>query len=209
MAYFGRLNALSQLLLKLTSPGVPDIYQGTEMWDLSLVDPDNRRPVDYELRRSLLQELKTPEEKAGPDLPLRVRQLLEQGQDGRVKLYLLYRTLNFRRTHHSIFSEGDYHPLPVEGSQRDHVCAFARSAGEERMIVACPRLTVRLTGGKEQLPVGEEVWKETSLNVPGEWAGHRFVHLFTGEEISVQSPAGIPAAEIFRHFPFALLHQTS
>ena len=209
VAYFGRLNALSQLLLKLTSPGVPDIYQGTEMWDLSLVDPDNRRPVDYELRRSLLQELKTPEEKAGPDLPLRVRQLLEQGQDGRVKLYLLYRTLNFRRTHHSIFSEGDYHPLPVEGSQRDHVCAFARSAGEERMIVACPRLTVRLTGGKEQLPVGEEVWKETSLNVPGEWAGHRFVHLFTGEEISVQSPAGIPAAEIFRHFPFALLHQTS
>ena len=109
------------------------------MWDLSLVDPDNRRPVDYELRRSLLQELKTFEETAGPDLPLRARQLLEQGQDGRVKLFLLYRTLNFRRAHHTVFSEGDYQPLPVEGSLSDHVCAFARSAGEERMIVACPR----------------------------------------------------------------------
>jgi (1->4)-alpha-D-glucan 1-alpha-D-glucosylmutase len=134
IAPLGTLNSLSQVLLKLTSPGIPDIYQGTELWCFTLVDPDNRRPVDYAHRRRLLQELETrfggPQEK----LAQRARDLLATLEDGRTKLYVLWRALHTRREFPSVFSQGDYRALSVHGRWAEHVCAFARSDGVRHAI---------------------------------------------------------------------------
>jgi (1->4)-alpha-D-glucan 1-alpha-D-glucosylmutase len=208
VAYFGRFNSLSQVLLKLTSPGVPDLYQGTELWDFSLVDPDNRRPVDYNQRQTFLQDLKTFVEKNPRDLVPLARKLLDQSQDGRIKLYLICRTLHLRRGHPRLFGEGAYLPLEPQGEKGEHVCAFARTLDQEGIIVIVPRLVVGLTGGKEEPPMGEEIWKDTWLALPQAWTGRTFRNLFTGEECSPKKKgkdAGISLSRIFRNFPVALL----
>jgi len=110
IAYCGMFNSLAQVLLKITSPGVPDIYQGTEFWDLSFVDPDNRRPVDYAERRRCLEELRGPEAKNRAGL---LRDLLSSWPDGRIKLYLMHKLLDFRRAHQELFAKGTYVPLEV------------------------------------------------------------------------------------------------
>jgi (1->4)-alpha-D-glucan 1-alpha-D-glucosylmutase len=210
VGYFARFNSLSQVLLKLTSPGVPDLYQGTELWDFSLVDPDNRRPVDYGQRQAFLQDLKTRVEKSPRDLIPLVQELLEQSQDGRIKLYLIFRTLNFRRAHPRLFAEGSYLPLEAQGEKSEHVCAFARLLDKEGIIVVVPRLVVGLTGGKEEPPIGEEIWGDTRLALPQEWMGHRVRNLFTGEEWSTGKKGedpGIPLSQVFRTFPVALLER--
>jgi (1->4)-alpha-D-glucan 1-alpha-D-glucosylmutase len=210
VAYFGQFNSLSQVLLKLTLPGVPDIYQGTEIWDFSLVDPDNRRPVDYNLRLSLLAQLEDNIDRYGQDLTPLAQELLENGQDGRIKLYLVYRTLNFRRAHPLLFSMGSYLPLEAQGTRKDHVCAFARTLGEERILVVTPRLVVRLTGGKEQPPLGEETWKDTWLTLPAEWEGQTYLNLFTGSKLPVAKRDeyfGLPLAAVFSKFPAVLLER--
>ncbi|HYQ91893.1 MAG TPA: malto-oligosyltrehalose synthase, partial [Candidatus Competibacteraceae bacterium] len=140
IARLGLFNSLSQTLIKLTAPGVPDIYQGTELWDFSLVDPDNRRPVDYERRRALLMELQTLVETAGDDLAGRVRGLLDRLEDGRSKLYVNWRTLRLRREQSELFGHGDYVPLAVAGAKSRHVCAFARVYENTRVVVVAPRL---------------------------------------------------------------------
>ena len=209
VAYFGQFNSLSQVLLKLTLPGVPDIYQGTEIWDFSLVDPDNRRPVDYNLRQSLLAQLEEEIDRYGQDLTPLTQELLETSQDGRIKLYLIYRTLNFRRAHPLLFSMGPYLPLEAQGTWKDHVCAFARILGEERILVVTPRLVVQLTGGKEQPPLGEETWKDTWLILPAEWEGQTYLNLFTGGKLPVvkrDDCCGVPLAAVFTKFPAALLY---
>jgi (1->4)-alpha-D-glucan 1-alpha-D-glucosylmutase len=210
VAYFGRFNSLSQVLLKLTSPGVPDLYQGTELWDFSLVDPDNRRPVDYGRRQTLLQELKTRLEKSPRNLIPLVQELLAQSQDGRIKLYLIHRVLNFRRAHPQLFAEGSYFPLEAQGEKSEHICAFARILDKQGIIVVVPRLVVGVTGGKEEPPIGKEIWKDTRLVLPQEWMGHRFRNLFTGEEWSTgkkgQDP-GFPLSQVFQTFPVAFLER--
>jgi (1->4)-alpha-D-glucan 1-alpha-D-glucosylmutase len=208
VAFFGRWNSLSQVLLKLTCPGVPDIYQGTELWDLSLVDPDNRRPVDYEQRQSLLSGLKERIEKSGENLGFLARELLESSRDGRVKLYLIWRTLQARRGAPNIFSEGSYLPLKAEGDKKDHLFAFARTLGEDSILVGVPRLIVGLLEGREEPPLGEAPWKDTRIRVPEEWVGRKFRNLFTGEELGVRKGergAGFSLADLFRDFPVALL----
>jgi len=208
VAYFGRWNSLSQVLLKLTCPGVPDIYQGTELWDLSLVDPDNRRPVDFGLRQSLLSGLKERTEKSGENLVPLARELLENSWDGRIKLYLIYRTLQARRRAPKIFSEGSYLPLEGEGEKEDHLCAFARIFKEDSIVVGVPRLVVDLLGGREEPPLGEAAWKDTWVRVPGEWAARKYRNLFTGEELDVRDGgrgAGFSLGDLFRNFPVALL----
>ena len=207
-AFYGRLNGLAQVLLKLTVPGIPDIYQGTELWDYSLVDPDNRRTVDYERRQQILEELKSEVERAGQDLVALARRLLESSADGRVKLYLTYRTLNFRRDHADLFSQGNYVPLEVEGEKQDHVCAFARRLGQAEIIVAVPRLVVGLTGGSEQMPLGQNVWLNTRLALPSDRSPQRYDNLFTGESVSAEEQGGricLALAEVFRSYPLALL----
>lgn len=210
VAHWGQFNSLSQVLLKLTAPGVPDIYQGTELWDFSLVDPDNRRPVDYQRRRLLLNALKTQVARAGQDLIPLVQRLLDHSLDGRIKLYLIFRTLNFRRAHQPLFSRGTYLPLEAVGKKRDHLCAFARILGDEGMIVVTPRLVVGLTGGADQPPLGERVWKDTWLILPPEWGDHVYRNLFTGESLPPKKNGqvlGLPLMEVFNNFPVALFER--
>jgi (1->4)-alpha-D-glucan 1-alpha-D-glucosylmutase len=208
VAFFGYFNSLSQVLLKLTSPGVPDLYQATELWDFSLVDPDNRRPVDYALRQQMLAEFRTRLDQGGQDLTPLTDELLANLADGRIKLYVIYQTLNFRRAHEELFARGDYVPLEAIGSRRDHVCAFARVAGNQVILSIVPRLVVRLGDGAERPPLGGGVWANTRLLLPPPFVGRRFVNLFTGEEQSPDSHAdasGPRLGAILGRFPVALL----
>jgi (1->4)-alpha-D-glucan 1-alpha-D-glucosylmutase len=210
VAFFGQFNSLAQTVLKLTSPGVPDTYQGTELWDLSLVDPDNRRPVAFERRQAMLTSLRQQVEQAGDGLPALVTRLLADSHDGCIKLYVTYRTLTFRREHEHLFADGAYLPLETSGARRDHVCVFARVLGEETAIVVAPRLVVGLTGGVEQPPLGPDVWGDTWLALPSDQVGQPYRNLFTGEVLAVQAAdgePGLPLAAILGHAPVALLER--
>jgi (1->4)-alpha-D-glucan 1-alpha-D-glucosylmutase len=207
VAFYGRLNSLTQTLLKLTSPGVPDFYQGTELWDYSLVDPDNRRPVDYERRCGLLQRLKRQLSQAGQNLVPVLEELLASPADGRLKLYVIFAALNFRRQHVSLFNDGDYLPLSISGEKSSHVCAFARTLESETIMVVVPRLPVGLTEEKEIWPLGNGIWQKTAMELPSETPG-MFHNLFTGEKVntgSIRQRRCIFLAEVFRSFPLALL----
>ena len=208
VAFFGYFNSLAQVLLKLTSPGVPDFYQGSELWDLALVDPDNRRPVDYGRRRQLLSDLQRRMDEAGEDLRPLTAELLANLADGNAKLYLIYRMLHFRRAHEPLFAHGTYLPLEAAGPKRDHVCAFARSLEDEAVLVAVPRLVVRLVGGSEQPPMGPEVWETTRLLLPPPLAGRCYRNLLTGEVLAADSQdgtSGLSLAAALADFPVVFL----
>jgi (1->4)-alpha-D-glucan 1-alpha-D-glucosylmutase len=166
---FGLLNALSQTLCKLTAPGVPDLYQGNEIWDFSLVDPDNRRPVDYAKRRRMLAELEGIDMDVCVDRGL-IKSLLDGIRDGRCKLFLTWKVLQFRRDHESLFRDGEYLPLRVGGEFAPNVCAFARRYQGKLAIVVAPRLYLRLLGpDREELPLGETAWGDTIIELPKEY----------------------------------------
>jgi (1->4)-alpha-D-glucan 1-alpha-D-glucosylmutase len=208
VAFYGYFSSLAQVLLKLTCPGVPDFYQGSELWDFSLVDPDNRRLVDFARRRALLAELQERVGRAGADLRPLATELLDSMADGRIKLYLIWRSLHFRRAYEDLFTQGSYLPLDATGSKRDHVCAFARVRGEEAVVVVVPRLVVRLTGGVERAPLGPEVWEKTRLLLPPDMTCRRYRNLFTGEVVAAASQDGTPGlllGEALAHCPVALL----
>jgi (1->4)-alpha-D-glucan 1-alpha-D-glucosylmutase len=189
---------LSQALIKLTSPGVPDIYQGSELWDLSLVDPDNRRPVDYETRKAYLRDIQQrPEEDL---LPL-IDELLRTKEDGRVKLFLIYRALKARKESMILFREGEYVPLEADGLLRDHVIAFARQGEGAWAVTVAPRFFLALTGEGNH-PLGEDTWKDTGLLFP-EQAPGKWKNALTGEKI--RGRGRIPVAAILKVFPAALL----
>jgi (1->4)-alpha-D-glucan 1-alpha-D-glucosylmutase len=201
IAYYGAFNSLAQLLLKITSPGVPDFYQGTELWDFSLVDPDNRRPVDFKQRIKLLNGLIHKEVEKQQSL---AKQVLESWQDGRVKLYVTYKALNFRRGQTDLFLYGDYIPLQPLGRRQEHVCAFARRQGETWAIIAVPRLLTKLINVRTP-PLGRRVWGDDILFLP-EDAPERWLHIFTGETVEVSSVTkGISLSRVFSIFPVALL----
>ncbi len=208
VSFYGLLTSLSQTLLKITSPGVPDTYQGTELWDFSLVDPDNRRPVDYDLRRHMLNELKSATAAAGPQLVEFARKLAANPEDGRVKLYATWRTLHARRDNPGLFTTGEYLPADATGSRRDHICAFVRRREGRLAVVAAPRLITGLVQQTSDLPVGAAVWEDTRLLLPGVEPGRRLRNLFTGEELTAGDEAGqasVTAGEVFANFPVALL----
>jgi len=208
VSHYGLLTSLSQVLLKIASPGVPDTYQGTELWDFSLVDPDNRRPVDYGLRRRLLDELKARAAEVGPGLAEFARQLAASKEDGRVKLYVTWRALHARRDHPGLFTTGEYLPADVVGSRHDHVCAFVRRREGGVAVAAAPRLMTRLVPKAGELPLGAAVWEDTRLLLPGVEPGRRLRNVFTGEEVTVDEQEGkatVAAAALFAHFPVALL----
>jgi (1->4)-alpha-D-glucan 1-alpha-D-glucosylmutase len=204
-SYCGMLNGLAQTLLKMTAPGLPDFYQGSELWDLSLVDPDNRRPVDFGLRRRLLDALR---QRADADQRQLAGELAARMEDGRIKLFLIERTLRFRSRARELFAAGTYLPLAVEGARADHVCAFARClAGREALIVA-PRFFTRLIDGPGDLPLGTRVWQGTRLILPPGGEGRRYRNLFTGavlEPPQQLAAAGLGLAEVLTEFPVALL----
>lgn len=154
----GAVNGLQQTLLRLTSPGVPDLYQGTELWDFSLVDSDNRRPVDYELRRRWLGEI---EEKGPPS------EQMDNWRDGRVKLAVVRRALALRKHCESLFAQGEYLPLDVRGEHAGHVIAYARHAGSAFAIAIATRLAAPLLGAERDVPLVEAArWGDTAIIVP-------------------------------------------
>ncbi len=196
--HHGILNSLSQTLLKLTVPGMPDFYQGTELWDLSLVDPDNRRPVDFERRSALLELLKGS---AGGNLLSLIAELLAAPEDGRIKLFLIYRALLARRAELELFQHGAYQKLTVIGSLKSHVVAFAREQGERRALIVAPRFSSGLVDDG-RYPLGESVWHETRV-LPPAGSRLRWRDTLTGE--IVQGEEALWLREVFRYFPVALL----
>ncbi|MFQ5816647.1 MAG: malto-oligosyltrehalose synthase [Terriglobia bacterium] len=207
MAPYGALNALAQVLVKIAAPGVPDFYQGTELWDFSLVDPDNRRPVNFQKRAQLLETLKR-QEPAGP-LAL-VRDLLTDWKDGRVKLYVTYQALAFRRAHRELFLEGDYIPLHVLGARKENVCAFARRTAEDWALVVVPRLPTKLVAAGK-FPLGQKVWGTSGVIVPRP-APARWRNVLTGETLEVSRGTRkrvLRLGNVLRNFPVALLAAAS
>jgi (1->4)-alpha-D-glucan 1-alpha-D-glucosylmutase len=201
VAHFGAFNSLAQTLVKITAPGVPDFYQGSELWDLNLVDPDNRRPVDWQLRRNKLDELTGAMEQVS-DRAAFAQELVKAKEDGRAKLYLIREALACRRAHAPLFREGEYRPLETEGPLAEHVLGFARVAKEAVALTIVPRLLARRGIGEP--PLSETYWgDDVRLLVPSE-AGPRLVNRLTGERLAVDRGV-LLLAEIFRSFPAALL----
>jgi (1->4)-alpha-D-glucan 1-alpha-D-glucosylmutase len=192
----GACNAWSQLLLKMTAPGVPDFYQGNGLWQFRLTDPDNRNLVDYSQRIEVLERLL-----AAKDGELCPRNLLASWRDGRLKLYLARKVLNFRRAKKDLFMRGEYSPLYASGTHKECVCAFYRRWKGTWAITVVPRLTARL-GKPGEFPVGE-VWARSALLVP-QRAPVSWTDLLTGQSITA-SKRSIPVAKIFSDLPFALL----
>ena len=194
VARLGMLNSLAQTLIKLTAPGVPDLYQGTEFWDLSLVDPDNRRPVDYDKRKAALDGL-------GPrsvDASGSLGQLLAHWTDGTVKLALTTCALDLRRKHPALFSDGSYEPLQVHGSMSDHVCGFARQLNGICVLTIVPRLLAAKDGTPD--------WADTSIELLKAYAGARWRNALARDASAItQVDEALSAGEFFRDFPVALL----
>ena len=182
VALLGALNSLSQLTLKATLPGVPDFYQGTEFWDLSLVDPDNRRPVDFSVRAAVLPLLRTPN----------WAKLAQDWSNGHVKLAWTAHLLKLRNELADVFTYGDYEPLEVSGPHREHVVAFARRRGNDAAIIAVARHFAPFTEGGRVWPSGQSF--EGTLNLTG--------YALEGQAVE---PAGLPLATLFRDLPAAIL----
>ncbi len=211
VAYFGMLNSLSQTLLKITSPGAPDFYQGSELWDFSLVDPDNRRPVDYIHRSEMLKRLLAQSTLGGGEPGELPGRPLEDWQDGGVKMFVTHQALTYRRQHKDLFSEGAYLPLEGGGARRDHLCSFARRKGPRMVVVVVPRLVLGLTKGQQRSPTGAEMWQDSYVRLPSGEVGKGFRNLLTGETVRVAAVEGVgfglPVASVLATFPVALLER--
>lgn len=198
IAHYGRIYSLSQVLLKIASPGVPDFYQGTELWDLSLVDPDNRRPVNFEQRRSWLADI---QQRAETDILGLMADLMADPRDGRIKLFLIARLLAVRNHYLEVFQQGAYIPLQVGGSHQDRALAFARHYRGTTAIAIAPRFLTSLVEPGD-FPLGERLWKDTWVEIPqglcSSWQdGITGLELTEGESISV--------GQALEYFPVALL----
>jgi len=198
IARYGIYNSLSQTLLKMTAPGVPDFYQGTELWDLRLVDPDNRRPVDYRKRRQFLDDIIN---RCDKDLPGLINDLLSNREDGRIKMFLIYRTLKFRRQNAELYQKGEYFPLETKGSEANRIIAFARRFENKWAVIVAPRFLSSLIS-ENDVPVGNEVWKDTELvlpeSSPSEWYN-------TLTDAKINGPGTVKIGDAMNHFPAALL----
>jgi len=188
----GALNSLTQSAIRVTAPGVPDIYQGTEFGDLSLVDPDNRRPVDFDRCQALQAKLD-----ASPET------LLANWRGGAAKMFVLQTGLRLRLDHQDLFTKGDYVPLRVEGPAAKHVLAFARVLGDRAAIVIVPRLALDLLHERDTPFVPPERWGKTIVRLPENIANRTFRDTFTGA--TVNAGTTIAVAENLKWFPAAIL----
>ncbi len=206
---YGLYNSLSQVLVKAAAPGVPDCYQGTELWDFSLVDPDNRRPVDFSARAGLLMELDTLVSEM-PNRAALLQDLWAHRADGRIKLFFTAEALRYRRAHRQLFQQGEYVPLKVEGERAEHVFAFARRQGDEDLVVAVPRLLTGVLPDAQVSSLGEAMWGETRLILQTEHASAPFRNIFTGETVRTVSRDGcqvLPMGKLFAHGPGAWMER--
>jgi (1->4)-alpha-D-glucan 1-alpha-D-glucosylmutase len=198
---FGAVNSLAQVVLKIASPGVPDFYQGSELWDLSLVDPDNRRAVDYDLRAGYLDALCELAEREGAGAVC--SELVANLADGRMKLWTTLRALTLRRQEHDLFRRGEYLTLEVSGERQEHVIAFLRrdpTTGRS-VLAVMPRFACTLMRGKLQLPLGE-AWGKDQLLLPVA-SGARYRNVFTDETVTVAED-GLALSTIFGTYPVGL-----
>jgi len=189
IARLGAINSLTQTLLKLTSAGVPDIYQGNEIWEFWLVDPDNRRPVDYRHRREMLGTIG----KANPE------ELLQTWPDGRIKMFLTQRVLQFRREHVDLFQRGNYLPIAANGTFAECCISFARQLNNEWIVVIAPRLSSRIG-----FPPIAERWKDTVVDLPENLAPENVREIFTGREVKIDHPR-LNVADAISILPFAVI----
>lgn len=216
IANAGALNSLSQCLLKITAPGVPDIYQGNELYDFSLVDPDNRRLVDYAARKTLLEQLQSvpvplqiwPSQISTEQTGSRLTDL----ENGALKLYLTWKTLGLRMKEASLFRDGEYKPLTVSGQKSAHLVAFAREFEGRTAIVAAPRLCATLLNEKIETICNAEIWGDTQIEI-ATTTGACYHNVFTGECMRPEAPYSadgqergrISVATLLTRFPVALL----
>ncbi len=198
IAWYGMLNSLGQALIKFTAPGVPDVYQGNELWDFDMVDPDNRRPVDYEFRTNSLDYMR---DRLSSDREGLLNELMNSMYDGRIKLFLTHRALVARRDHPELFVSGNYQPLQVAGARERNAVAYARRAGDQWALTVFPRLTVGLVD-ENQFPTGEDVWGDTTLQLPEEISGS-FTDYLSGRRLNLEGKLRL--AELFERLPWVLL----
>lgn len=206
VAQAGMVNSLAQLVLKLASPGVPDFYQGTELWDLSLVDPDNRRPIDYPARQALLDGIQPLVARldAGETADREVGELLERWSDGRIKLLITARGLHFRRDHADLMLHGAYEPLEPHGAAADHIVAFARRDTSGTLIAVVPRLICSLPTDGQSTPRGAQAWGDTRVYLPDGTAAAPYRNILTGETVGPEN-GHLVVATVFPTLPVALL----
>jgi len=201
-ALYGMLNGLGQVVLKVAAPGVPDCYQGSDLWDFRLVDPDNRGPIDFSARSSVLSGLRASTNRESPQY---FKDLLRNWRDGRVKLELLARTLCTRRKNPGLFLDGSYVPVEVNGPHPQRIVGFSRNKGDDWAIALVPRCLAGL-----QAPVIESehqrFWAETSIRLPAD-APKKWINVLAGNNSSVISARDqqLSAADAFAEFPVALL----
>ena len=195
LAPAGALNSLTQTLLRMTTPGVPDLYQGTDYWDFSLVDPDNRQPVDFARRQATFNPQAQPDE------------LLANWKDGRIKQWLIARCLNLRSTLPALFSEGSYLPLKVEGSHADRVIAFARERDGTWLIVIAARLATPLLADSAIPQIAPELWQDTSVQLPEVLSGRPLMRLSSANAVT-PNQTSLHLQQALESLPVAILQTT-
>ena len=208
LAALGMVSSLAQLVLKVVSPGVPDFYQGTEVWDYSLVDPDNRRAVDYGARAALLaavEPLLGGEAEAGGDRGGAVEAMLEEWEDGRIKMLVTAALLRLRRRRRSLFESGSYLPLRVEGAAADHAVALARCDGSEAIIAVVPRLLAGFAGADGTRPWRAAVWQDTRVVLPAEIRGLSYAEVLTGRRRAASADGALCLGALFECCPVSVL----
>ena len=203
IAEYGMINGLAQVLIKITSPGVPDFYQGCDLWDLRLVDPDNRGPVDFSRRDALVVEI---EKRSSEDPAGYCRELIENWRDGRIKLYLIWKILNIRRNHSRLFLEGEFAPVEISGKWASNVMAYARRSEKDWILVIAPRW---LAHAKAPLATTrmQEFWADSKIVLPAE-SPSSWSNVVTGESLEAKSRRGtrhLLLSEIIKMFPVAVL----
>jgi len=198
IAYYGIFNSLSQTLIKITSPGVPDFYQGREMWDLFLVDPDNRRLVNFEKRKKALSKII---DSSNSNFKSSLSYYYKNITDGKIKLFLIYKALKVRKAFMELFNEGDYLPLDVSGDYNKNIIAFAREFNGNYCISIVPRFLTKLIKENE-FPFGTKIWKDTFLTLP--FNEGNLIDAFTEEHVNPDENK-IPIGRILKNFPVSLL----
>jgi malto-oligosyltrehalose synthase len=190
----GAVNGLTQAMLKMTVPGMPDFFQGTEFWDFSLVDPDNRRPVDYDVRGHALAKRARPIE------------CLSSWRDGRIKQAIIQHVLTFRRDHPAIFARGDYSPLPVKGPLEDRIVAFTRTHGGSAVIVIVPRLVFPLLSSGDRIVFDKSRLGDSTVSIPEQLLGRQFHSLLNPIE-TITAQANVPVQSLLADLPIAVLYK--
>jgi (1->4)-alpha-D-glucan 1-alpha-D-glucosylmutase len=188
----GAINGLGQTLLRMTTPGVPDLYQGCELWDFSMVDPDNRRPVDFERRRLMLAKINDKD--AMP--------AWETWRNGQIKLATIARTLALRARWPDVFAKGAYVPFSSDGPAAEHVVAYGRQLGDRRVVVAAVRWPAKLFGSLDPIDFSTAPWEQTRITPPPTWGNRQMRNvLYDTGAFMLRAPV---ASLLFARLPIAL-----